>query len=79
MQIDLTKDLDCDNLLDKLDDLSLNSGLLTASGLQEDDNKEINSFDDLQGNFEKEQQHKNTINRRLTHKEQDELKNVTML
>lgn len=54
LKIDLTKDLECDNLLDKLSDLNLNSGL--ASGLLADDlddNKEINSFEDMQANFEK--------------------------
>ena len=87
LQIDLTKGLEVDNLKDKVDELNKNMGL--PQGLlseDEDDNKEVQSFDDIQSNFEKQLQkkktikeHENTINRRLTNKEQKELQNVTMI
>lgn len=56
LKIDLTKDIDCDNLKDKLDELNNNlvRNLELIDSVLPTEASEFNSFDDLQANFEKQ-------------------------
>ena len=56
LKIDLTKNIDCDNLKDKLDELNNNlvRNLELIDSVLPTEASEFNSFDDLQANFEKQ-------------------------
>mgnify|MGYP006122084979 CR=1 FL=1 len=56
LKIDLTKNIDIDNLKDKLDELNNNlvRNLELIDSVLPTEASEFNSFDDLQANFEKQ-------------------------